>query len=82
MKNTQQMELGFGIAPRRSLSKGRRTRLSRWWFNRMRELVDNALDWHPAPAPPPEQPLFTLARREINLRDLRPVDSAELQVCE
>jgi hypothetical protein len=36
-----------------------------WWFERMREVVDQAIDWSPAPPPPPEQILFPdVSRRE------------------
>jgi hypothetical protein len=28
---------------------------SRWWFDRMRQLVDTAIDWSPTPPPRPEQ---------------------------
>lgn len=26
-----------------------------WWFQRMRQIVNSALDWQPAPPPRPEQ---------------------------
>jgi hypothetical protein len=26
-----------------------------WWFERMRQIVNSALDWQPAPSPRPEQ---------------------------
>jgi len=31
---------------------------ARWWFERMRQVVDRAIDWPPAPLPPPEQTWF------------------------
>lgn len=36
---------------------GRRSRQSRaqWWFHRMRQLVDHAIDWPPTPLARPEQ---------------------------
>lgn len=30
-------------------------RNAQWWFRRMRQIVDCALDWEPAPAPRPVQ---------------------------
>jgi hypothetical protein len=57
----QQMELGFGSARVCPSATRRQRRLSRanWWFERMREAVDRAFDWQPAPPPPrPEQIWF------------------------
>jgi hypothetical protein len=56
----QQMELVFGnVRSCASVNRYRR-RLSRanWWFERMRRVVDHALDWQPAPPPRPEQIWF------------------------
>lgn len=36
----------------------RRANRARWWFERMREVVDNAMDWRPAPPARPEQIWF------------------------
>jgi hypothetical protein len=62
-----QLELSLANA-RESRHEGRRQRrMSRamWWFERMREVVDQAIDWSPAPPPPPEQILFPdVSRRE------------------
>ena len=33
----------------------RRQRRADWWFERMRTVVDRALDWRPTPPPRPEQ---------------------------
>lgn len=35
----------------------RPTRHAHWWFVRMREVVDRALDWQAAPPPPQERPV-------------------------
>ena len=37
--------------------RGRRLVVARWWFNRMRDVVQSAREWHAAPAPwgAPEQ---------------------------
>jgi hypothetical protein len=56
----QQMELGFGnVRVCRSLNRPhRRQTRAQWWFDRMREAVDKAFDWQPAPQPRPEQIWF------------------------
>ena len=61
MNMTQaQLELSFDVL--RQTSMAHRTRPAantrRWWFERMREIVDRAQDWEPAPAPRPEQTAF------------------------
>ena len=56
----KQMELGFG-GERACPSVNRRQRRLRranWWFERMRQVVDRAFDWRPAPAAAPEQMWF------------------------
>jgi len=56
----QQMELGFGTVrdcPSRRRRQERRRRAN-WWFDRMREVVNNALEWHSAPPARPEQIWF------------------------
>jgi hypothetical protein len=37
--------------PNHPARTGHRSKLSSWWFNRMRQLVDSARDWPAAPAP-------------------------------
>jgi hypothetical protein len=56
----KQMELGIDKARVCPSANRRQRRSSRatWWFNRMREVVDNAFDWKAAPAPRPEQIWF------------------------
>ena len=39
---------------------------SRWWFQRMRQIVDCAFDWQPTPSPRPEQIYFPGTHRELN----------------
>ena len=59
--NNAQLELSFGNRrARRSSSVNRRPSIHnpQWWFQRMRQIVDCALDWQPAPQPRPEQILF------------------------
>ena len=53
----------------------RRRRLTRanWWFQRMRQVVDLACDWQPAPQPRPEQTWFPNTHRKPSvLADLNP----------
>jgi hypothetical protein len=60
-----QMELGLGNEqahgnrfsrlPATGARPHSRAGRARWWFNQMREVVDNALEWRPAPPPPPVQ---------------------------
>jgi len=68
-----QMELSFGTS-RRNLGSGPRLAGSRrqrhlnralWWFRQMRQVVDLATDWQPAPAPRPEQTWFTEAEPRV-----------------
>ncbi len=49
-----QMELSFGNAGS-SIRRRRRLSRSQWWFQRMRQVVDRAMDWQAAPPPRPEQ---------------------------
>ncbi|HTG44643.1 MAG TPA: hypothetical protein VK633_08940 [Verrucomicrobiae bacterium] len=64
MKNTaiEQMELGMRNQLRNGLRKARPDRMkrARWWFNRMRQVVDLALPAHPSVSPRPEQTYFQL----------------------
>jgi hypothetical protein len=53
----RQLELSFAngrgyLSPNRRQQRQSR---ARWWFDRMRQTVDRALDWQPAPPPRPEQ---------------------------
>ena len=60
MKTNEQMELGIGKANTCRSAKRPQRRLSRanWWFQQMREVVDKAVDWQPAPPARPEQIYF------------------------
>jgi hypothetical protein len=57
-----QMEMSFGKATRQA---GKPTR-ARWWFQRMRQIVDRATDWQPAPQPRPVQIWFPTAEERLN----------------
>ena len=53
-----QLELSFAdryarLAP--SAAHNPSVHRAQWWFRRMRQIVDCALDWQPAPQPRPEQ---------------------------
>jgi len=60
MTTNEQMELV--LAKSQACHSVRRTqrRMSRanWWFQQMREVVDKAVDWQPAPPARPEQIYF------------------------
>jgi hypothetical protein len=53
----RQMELGFGNVRANHSPHHRRARRVRaqWWFDQMRQVVNRALDWEPAPEPRPTQ---------------------------
>jgi hypothetical protein len=63
-----QMEMGF--AGRRSRGRAaawnrrqRRARRAQWWFQQMRQAVDQAMDWRSTPPARHEQVYLTLAGR-------------------
>ena len=50
---SRQLELEIGqvrATPPASARQRRRTR-AHWWFEQMRQVVDRAFDWQPAPEP-------------------------------
>jgi len=65
----EQLELGFnGIRPRARGTR-RESRIARatWWFDRMREVVECAMDWNTAGEPRPEQIWIPGANREVKV---------------
>jgi len=62
--NKEQLEMSFKASIRcRQEARGRQRRSrAQGWFNRMRAVVDNALDQNPAPPPGAEQGYLTLPR--------------------
>jgi hypothetical protein len=81
-----QLEMSFNNGRGCQTTSRRQRRLSRaqWWFQRMREVVDRATDWRPAPSPRPEQIWFAGAHREAEAAPRR-VDAPrpeQQQVCE
>ncbi|HEV2208531.1 MAG TPA: hypothetical protein VG167_07120 [Verrucomicrobiae bacterium] len=49
-----QLEMSFSRNPQCSAGQRRRSR-AQWWFQRMRLVVDRAIDWQPVPPARPEQ---------------------------
>jgi hypothetical protein len=51
MTNQNQLELGLAGANRclRVAQRERRLNRANWWFDQMRQVVDRAFDWKPAP---------------------------------
>ena len=88
MMNNPQMELGLGEgAPFHSRNvRTRRQGKARWWFDRMRQVVDRAFDWQPAPVPPPEQIWFENGYRRAGAAGAAsssaPHREEERQICE
>ncbi len=61
MPTTAQLELSFQTRGPRLAPPAHHNpafRRAQWWFRRMRQIVDGALDWQPAPPPRPEQVLL------------------------
>jgi hypothetical protein len=58
MTEQQQMELGLAAGANRCPRVARRDRRlnhAQWWFDQMRQVVERAMDWEPAPRFRPEQ---------------------------
>lgn len=64
-----QLELGFNGLPQRADGAKREGRIARanWWFAKMREAVENAMDWQTASQPRPEQIWMPGANRQIKI---------------
>ena len=58
-----QLEMSFGTLPAPVGKTQRRASRAQWWFARMRQVVDRAMDWQPAPPARPEQIWFPEPRR-------------------
>lgn len=69
MTNDQQLELGFGGGKPETRKARRENRLARaaWWFNKMRTVVNNAMDWPPAGPPRPQQTWLPGAYRQVRI---------------
>jgi hypothetical protein len=76
MELSLEAERGFAhFAP-----KQQRQRRAQQWFSRMREAVERALDWQPAPEPRPEQTWFAATHPHAQPLRERPFD--EQPICE
>jgi len=64
---TGQLELGFGSERVNRPATPRQRRLGRaqWWFERMRQVVDRAIDWPAAPVARPEQTWLPGSYRQV-----------------
>ena len=78
--NIAQMELSLNNPqPRTGAALARRPRSrAQWWFARMRQVVERARDWQPAPPARPEQTWLPGALRLMENR----VAGEQRQLCE
>jgi hypothetical protein len=69
MTTNEQLELGFnGLVPQaRSTKREGRIARANWWFAKMREAVENAMDWQTANEPRPQQIWMPGANREVKI---------------
>jgi hypothetical protein len=63
LNRIDQMELGLNGKARRNGRQNRqnRRRRAQWWFARMREVVDHAMDWRPTPPARHQQVYMSLS---------------------
>ncbi len=54
-----QLEMSFDRVTRCRTVRRRRLSRAQWWFERMRQVVDCAIDWEPKSLPRPEQIWFS-----------------------
>jgi len=68
MTTNQQLELGFNGTQSRIFGRSR-TRVTRakWWFAKMREAVENAVDWQTEAQARPEQIWMAGANRSLEV---------------
>jgi hypothetical protein len=81
----KQMELGIENAKLcpSVIRREQRAKRARWWFDRMRQIVEQAVDRRPAPEPRPEQIWFNGAHRTVGeVSQTGAVNSQERQICE
>ena len=69
MTTNEQLELGFNGTQSRIFGRRREQRMARakWWFDKMRAAVENAMDWQEAGRPRPEQIWMPGANREFKV---------------
>ena len=66
-RDNEQLEMGLNSPPPCTIRHQRRRARAQRWFERMRQLVDRAVDWEPASPPRPEQIWFPGTRRGVGL---------------
>ncbi|HEX4122683.1 MAG TPA: hypothetical protein VH619_18875 [Verrucomicrobiae bacterium] len=66
-----QMELSLNGKASRRARPGRphRRQRAQWWFARMRQVVDTAMEWRPAPPARPEQVYMTLSIERLQAHE-------------
>jgi hypothetical protein len=69
MTTNEQLELGFnGLRPQaKTVRREGRIARANWWFAKMRDAVENAMDWPAAGQPRPEQIWMPGANREVKI---------------
>jgi len=69
MTTDQQLELGLGGEKPAARIARREDRMARaaWWFNKMRAVVNGAMDWPPAGQPRPQQEWLPGAYRQVRI---------------
>jgi hypothetical protein len=81
-----QMEMSFeNSCIYRTLDRrARRQKRAQWWFERMRQVVERAMDWQPSPLPRPEQTWLPGSQRQVSVAPLARLSQAEsaCEVCE
>ena len=72
IQSNDQLEMAFNSNVRCSSQDRRRQRRERAaaWFQRMRQVVERAVDWTPAPEPPPMQIWFPEPSRMPAAREI------------
>ena len=69
MTTNKQLELGFNGTQVRIHGRRREQRMARakWWFAKMREAVETAVNWQDPATARPEQIWIPGANREVNI---------------
>ena len=69
MTTDQQLELGFAAGKPAWRMAPRENRMARaaWWFNKMRAVVNDAIDWPPAGQSRPQQDWLPGAGRQVRI---------------
>ena len=65
MKNLANEQMDLSLSGARRARREDRMNRAAWWFNRMRAVVNNAMDWEPAGQPRPEQTWLPGTQRQV-----------------